>query len=130
MREKELIQKLEEATDEIEALLQENDKLVKLSNELRFGLQKTKGQHSSESAQLSETHRGKNKTQEYEQTILDAILNDQRRSCDSESHGDDLEVACIGRKPPLTSAADSRPSRTAYVGSLHFLFLAHECVIS
>ena len=109
MREQELIQKLEEASDEIEALLKENEKLM------QFELQKTKNPISShkESLQPSETDNQRRK-QEYEQTMLDAILNDQSRSCDSESH-DDLVVACIGQKPPLSSAASSKPSRMAFV---------------
>ncbi|KAL7540310.1 hypothetical protein ACHAXR_011407 [Thalassiosira sp. AJA248-18] len=112
-REQELIQKLEEATDEIEALLRENEKIMQVSNELRFELQKTRGELSSrlDSRQLSQPDSQKD-TQEYEQTMLDAILNDQSRSCDSESH--ESEVACIGRKPPLSSAADYRQSKTAY----------------
>ena len=106
-REKETIQKLEEATDEIDALLRENEKLMTLSNELRFELQKTKDSSSKEPGHPSQTEY-QNKTQENEQTLLDAILNDHSRSCDSESH--DSEVACIGRKPPLSSAADYRSS--------------------
>ena len=118
-REQELIQKLEEATDEIEALLIENEKLMMLSNELRFELQQTKTHHQSSSRRTPNQTRGNNddKTLEerHEETILDALLNDQSRSCEeSESH-ESSEVACIGRKPPLSSASDSRPSKTAYV---------------
>ena len=110
IREKEIIQKLEEATDEIDALLRENEKLMTLSNELRFELQKTKDSSSTEPGHPPQTEY-QNKTQENEQTLLDAILNDHSRSCDSESH--DSEVACIGRKPPLSSAADYRSSKNA-----------------
>ena len=39
MQEQQLISRLEEATDEIDALLQERDQLMKLSNELKFELQ-------------------------------------------------------------------------------------------
>ena len=116
-RERELIQKLEEATDEIEALLIENEKLMMLSNELRFELQQTKSHHQS-SSRITNQMRGNNHDEE---TILDAVLNDQSRSCEeSESH-ESSEVACVGRKPPLSSANDSRPSKTAYVRLLtHF----------
>ena len=117
-REQELIQKLEEATDEIEALLIENEKLMMLSNELRFELQQTKSCHHS-SSRITNQMRGNNHDEtleeRHEETILDALLNDRSRSCDeSESH-ESSEVACVGRKPPLSSATDSRPPKTAYV---------------
>ena len=124
-REQELIQKLEEATDEIEALLIENEKLMMLSNELRFELQQTKSHHQSSSRITNQMSRGNNHDEtleeRHEETILDAVLNDQSRSCEeSESH-ESSEVACVGRKPPLSSATDSRPSKTAYVRLLtHF----------
>ena len=109
-REKELIQKLEEATDEIESLLVENDKLSRLSNGLRFELNKTKPSSSSLTTRSVDSEPLAN-----EQTMLDAILNDQSRSCESERSRDYEEVACIGRKPPLVSVTNSRPSKTAYV---------------
>ena len=109
-REKELIQKLEEATGEIEALLIENEKLMALSNELRFEVQQTReSRHAPPTRDGEETE----ETNEYEQAMLAAILNDQSRSCDSESH--ESEVACIGRKPPLTSAVECRRSKNASV---------------
>ena len=122
MREQELIQKLEEATDEIEALLGENEKLRKLSNELRFELSNTR-KSKLPSLDPQQDTIGQHINQEHEQEMLDAILNDQSRSCDSESHDDELAeaVACIGRKPPMSSAADYRPSKTPYVSSLHTL---------
>ena len=117
-REQELIQKLEEATDEIEGLFIENEKLMMLSNELRFELQQTKSRHQSSSRtphQMRCNNDDKTLEEGHEETILDALLNDQSRSCEeSESHNS-LEVACVGRKPPLSSANDSRPSKTAYV---------------
>ena len=118
-RERELIQKLEEATDEIEALLIENEKLMMLSNELRFELQQTKTHHKSSSARTPNQTRSNNHDEE---TILDALLNDQSRSCEeSESH-ESSEVACVGGKPPLSSAT-SRPSKTAYVRWSTFFIL-------
>ena len=125
-REQELIQKLEEATDEIEALLIENEKLMMLSNELRFELQQTKSCHQS-SSRITNQMRGNNHDEtleeRHEETILDALLNDQSRSCEeSESH-ESSEVACVGRKPPLSSATDSRPSKTAYVRLSTFFHL-------
>lgn len=118
-REQELIQKLEEATDEIEALLIENEKLMMLSNELRFELQQTNTHHLSSSRITNQTRSNNHD----EETILDAVLNDESRSCEeSESH-ESSEVACIGRKPPLSSASDSRPSKTAYVRWSTFFIL-------
>lgn len=118
-REKELIQKLEEAADEIEELLQENEKLMILSNELRFELQRRRSQSSSPARPGSATqpeHRHESQSGE----LLDAILNDQSRSCsDSVSQLAMLEddVACVvGQKPPMSSCpADHVPSRNAYV---------------
>lgn len=112
--ERELIKRLEEATDEIEVLLAENQTLTNVSNELRFELSKSK------------EHRLSSRTDPldppincpcsgYQETMLDAIMNDQSRSCDSQSQDDREVVACIGHKPPVSSAADYRPSRTAYV---------------
>lgn len=126
-REQELIQKLEEATYEIEALLTENEKLMKLSNGLRFDLEKSNGQpFSHENSQQQSELDHQDMTQENEQLILDAILNDQSRSCcDSESR--ESEVACIGRKPPMSSASDCRPSKTAYVRMLQ-LYLHLLCL--
>lgn len=113
----ELIKNLEEATNEIEALLKENDKLTKLSNALRSELNNAK--HTPSSDIISQPPlpptRSDNEHRAYEQTLLDAILNDQSRSCESEGSHDDEVVACIGRKPPLAIAANSRPSKTAYV---------------
>mmetsp|Transcript_10224 Transcript_10224/g.22732 ORF Transcript_10224/g.22732 Transcript_10224/m.22732 type:complete len:153 (-) Transcript_10224:348-806(-) len=122
MRENELIQKFEEASDEIENLLKVNEKRMKLFNELRFELQKSKGQLSSrmESLQPSETY-NRSRKKEYDRSMLDAILNGQSRSCGSESH-DDSVVECIGQKPPLSSAAECRPFKTAYVRIASFLF--------
>lgn len=118
-REQELIQKLEEASDEIEALLKENGKLMRLSNELRFELQKAKGQPSLQQTSGTENQI---RRQEHEHAILNAILTDQSRSCDSESH-DELVVACIGHKPPMSSAADRIRSKTAYVRTaFHYAF--------
>ena len=119
----ELIKKLEEATDEIEALLKENVKLTKLSNALRSELNNAKHTPSSDitSQPPLPQPRSENEHRAYEQTLLDAILNDQSRSCESEGSYNDKVVACIGRKPPLAIAANSRPSKTAYVRTiLHF----------
>ena len=112
-REQELIQRLEEAGDEIEALLRENENLHHLSNELRFQLQKkTKGRlTSSTKAQHQSQTNCQSGNQEY--NLLNAVLNDQSRSCE-DSESQESEVACVGRKPPFSTAADSRPSKTAY----------------
>lgn len=111
-----LIQKLEEATDEIEGLLKENEKLTKLSNELRSELNKAR--HALSSDKQSSTNPPTSADGErhaYEQVMLDAILNDQSQSCESDGSRNDAQVACIGKKPPMASAANRRPSKTAYV---------------
>ena len=71
-REKELIQRLEEATDEIDALLKEKAKLIKLSNESKFQLTSC-----AESFSSSPEHDVQSHADEYEQALLDEILNDQ-----------------------------------------------------
>ena len=132
-REKELIKKLEEATDEIEALLKENEKLARVSNELRFELNETmRGRSSSgiDPPRRPPSTRGDGETAEHERRMLDAIMNDQSRSCGSSpssARKDTLVsevVACIGRKPPMTNAAESRPSKTAYVRAMPLLFIS------
>lgn len=127
-REKEVIRKLEEATDEIEALLAENEKLAKISNELRFELNKTHGRSSSRNDAIRPpSMRGDSETREHEQKILDAIMNDQSRSSASSPSSVknsilESEVTCIGRKPPMTNA-DSRPSKTPYVRTTLLFFI-------
>ena len=122
-REQELIQRLEEASDEIEALLRENERLMNTSNELRFELQRSKSRQSSSSL-LRLPHRQKvedtGTLHEHEQEVLDAILNDRSRGDEDERHESSTdEVTCVGRKSPLTTnAAESRPSKTAYVSLL------------
>jgi len=120
-REQELIQRLEEASDEIEALLRENERLMNTSNELRFELQRSKSRQSSSLLRLPHRQARDNNTEifnEHEQEVLDAILNDKSRSDEDERHENSAgEAACIvGRKSPLTTnMAESRPSKTAYV---------------
>lgn len=109
--ERELIKRLEEATDEIEVLLAENQQLRKISNELRFELSKSKDRLSSSTEPMEPPVT----CEQGDTGMLDAILNDQSRSCDSQSQDDREVVACIGHRPPVSSAADYRPSRTAYV---------------
>jgi len=120
VREQELIQKLEESTDEIESLLNERDMLIHHSNEIKQELQWFKDRYLTSNASLVEVgtptacHNG----QRHEQHMLDAILNDQSKSYDSESNAtpeNNFRVACIGRKPPLANPTDARPSKTAYV---------------
>lgn len=124
-REQELIQKLEEATDEIETLLNERDRLVNVSNKLKYELQQTNAMLSSrnecETAPLQTiTSPRKNRNHLHDQAMLDVILNDQSNSYDSESHDESenySRVACIGMKPPLSNGADVRPSKSAYVST-------------
>ena len=118
-RERELILKLEEATDEIEALLTENEKLAKISNELRFELfnmnsndQFTTGKDDTK----SRSTRDDVKDRFQEQEMLDAIMNDQSRSCNSEHSSPNIskkkmhvsKVTCVGTKPPLAKAVERK----------------------
>lgn len=115
-REQELILRLEEASDEIEALLKENERLMDTSNELRFELQRTKSRQSSSSLLRLPHRQARDNTErlhEHEQEVLDAILNDRSKSDEDERHESSADV---GRKSPLTTnMAESRPSKTAYV---------------
>ena len=118
-----MIQNLEEATVEIETLLAENEKLAKISNELRYELNVIKGQRTSQQPSL----RDDGKVREHEQKMLDAIMNDHSASCGSSlcsPRNDRLEseVTCIGRKPPMTNAAELRPSKTANVRTMMPLY--------
>lgn len=135
VREQELIQKLEESTDEIESLLNERDMLIHHSNEIKQELQWFKDRCLTSNASLVEVgtptacHNG----QRHEQHMLDAILNDQSKSYDSESNAtpeNNFRVACIGRKPPLANPTDARPSKTAYVSVsvIALLCLSGNCV--
>lgn len=111
-----LIQKLDEAADEIEELLKENEKLTKLSNELRSELSKARHALSFDiESSTNPPTSADGECRAYEQVILDAILNDQSQSCESDGCRNDAQVACIGKKPPMASAANRRPSKTAYV---------------
>ena len=118
-REQELIQRLEEASDEIETLLRENERLMNTSNELRFELQRSKSRQSSSLSRLPHRQARDNTEtlHEHEQEVLDAILNDRSRGDENERHDSSAdEVSCIGRKSPLTTnIVESRPSKTAYV---------------
>lgn len=102
MQEQQLISRLEEATDEIDALLQERDQLMMLSNELKFELQRANRQIQSSVASQTMTIGQELREQEDEGSgqILDAILNDLSASFDAESHEEPEAVACIGKKPP------------------------------
>ena len=104
MHEQQLISRLEEATDEIDALLQERDQLMKLSNELKFELQQANQQIQS---RITSNTIQEPCVQEDEGTgqILDAILSDFSASYDGESHGEPEAVACIGTKPPTGNTA-------------------------
>jgi hypothetical protein len=123
-REKELIQKLEEATDEIEVLLKESEKLARISNELRFELDRGGQSSKKDAPRRPPSTRGDGETAEQERRMLDAIMNNQSRSCGSSpssARKDTLVsevVECIGRKPPTTTAAASRPSKTVYVRTM------------
>ena len=118
LHEQQLISRLEEATDEIDTLLQERDQLMKLSNELKFELYQALStkevQKRSSKRSLNEGQRSRLEPQEDEAAgqILDAILNDfSATSCDGESH-EESEVACIGMKPPTGNTTRSVRTNT------------------
>lgn len=110
-RERELILRLEDSTNEIEALLTENEKLAKISNELRFELLNM----NSDDRFTSGSSRDEVKNRFQEQEMLDAIMNDQSRSCGSERSSPNnsrkihvSKVTCVGTKPPLAAKAVER----------------------
>ncbi|EJK52706.1 hypothetical protein THAOC_27986 [Thalassiosira oceanica] len=117
LREQELIQRLEETTDEVEALLRENDRLLRLSNELRTKLLQYKPSprpSASSSADAGLPHLG---TVAYP-SLDDAILAETSIGNIDDVEEQSVQQACVvGRKPPLANSnPDSRPSRTAYGG--------------
>ena len=149
VHEQQLISQLEEASEEIDTLLQERDQLMKLSNELKFELHQAlstnEGQKRSSTRSLNEgQQQSRLEPQEDEAAghILDAILNDfSAASCDGESH-EESEVACIGMKPPTgntTSVSNCSPRIKLYLhlvssSTFAYVYLAdispHNCVRS
>ena len=111
--------------DEIEALLTERDQLTKLSNELKYELQQARSHevNCNASSKLYQTSPCQFNEMR-DQAILDAILNDQSRSYDSESHESDnnTRVACIGIKPPWFNTTNSRHSKKSNVRSIFYFF--------
>ena len=127
MQEQHLISRLEEASDEIDALLEERDQLMKLSNELKFELQQ-----ANQKVQSNSTSYMKERAQEDEGAgqILDAILNDFSASHDGESQEESEAVACIGTKLPTGNTTNVRASFATVHLYLHFIKLTSsvECV--
>lgn len=125
IREQELVQKLEEAADEIEALLEERDRLLTLSNDLKAELQcadKRSRQANTSSLWY------KDAIVEDNQILVSAILDDLSRSCDGESipriSEDKPVVACFGAKHPLSDSSNYASSKCGYVSvSLKSLLL-------
>ena len=110
-REQELVQRLEEATDEIEALLNERDELLTMANGTRVNNKPTRRDDPVNRVQEPV----KNETQ-----LMHAILNDTSRSYDGQSESTTTSkynglVACFGKKPPLSNVTNFRPSRNGYV---------------
>jgi chromosome segregation ATPase len=135
VHEQQLISQLEEATDQIDTLLQERDQLMKLSNELKFELHQAlstnEGQKRSSARMLNEGQQQSSRLEPQEDEaaghILDAILNDfSATSCDGESH-EESEVACIGMKPPrgnITSVSNCSPRIKLFTSCL----ILHLCI--
>lgn len=117
-REKELLQKLVEASDEIETLQGERDRLLTLSNDLKAKLQCDNAGSRQINASLGEPRYNKEVTMEDNQVLVSAILDDLSRSCDGESipkvSDDKAVVACFGTKHSLSSAADFTSSENGY----------------
>lgn len=137
LREQELIQKLEESSDEIETLLDERDKLLTLSSRLKRELQWAKEQYqgySSDSPRLcADVVSPRNRRSEtaltgHEKNLMNAILEDLSRSHDGESQttksADKPIVACFGKKPPMSRAPDAISSKNGYVSTCVSLFPA------
>jgi len=118
LREQELIQRLEETTDEVEALLRENDRLLRLSNDLRTKRLQcnppSRQSHVSSSVDAGLSRLGKVADNP---SLDDAILAETSMGNIDDVEEQSVHQACVvGGKPPLTTShADSRPSRTAYV---------------
>ena len=123
LREKELILNLEEASDEIEALIEQRDKLLSLSNRLENELKWIKEQRHSHSSAQHQSHLHSADHDKVvvknDKNLMNAILNDLSRSFDGENQAASSEenatVACFGTKPPLLSVSNLRPLKNAHV---------------
>jgi hypothetical protein len=123
LREQELILSLEEASDEIEALIEQRDKLLSLSNRLENELKWIKEQRHSRSSSQHQFHLHSADHDKVvvknDKNLMNAILNDLSRSFDGENQAASSEesaiVACFGTKPPLLSVSNLRPSKNAHV---------------
>ena len=123
-REQELVQRLEEATDEIEALLNERDELLTLVNGTRMNNKPTRRDDPVNRVQEQFTRcrfsNEKETTAKNETQLMHAILNDTSRSYDGQNESTTSSkynglVACFGKKPPLSNVTNFRPSRNGYV---------------
>ena len=119
LRERELIKRLEETTDEVEVLIRENDHLLRLSNDLRTKLLQCKPSsrlwNASSSADTGFLRRPSSVA---DRSLDDAILAETSMGNIDDVEEQSVQQACVvGGKPPLVAGnADSRPSRTtAYV---------------
>ena len=133
LREQELIEKLEEASDEIETLLDERDKLLTLSSRLKRELQWAKEQYqgySSDSPRsCADVVSPRNRRSEtaltgHEKNLMNAILGDLSRKSQTTKSADKPIVACFGKKPPMARAPDAISSKTGYVSTCVSLFPA------
>lgn len=129
-REQELILNLEEATDEIETLIVERDKLFTLSNRLKNELKCAKEQrhyHSSASPQsrVHSDYTDDSVVGNSDNNLMNAILNDMSRSFDGEYQtacsDENAIVACFGKKPPLLSVPKHVSQSISYATRCHIL---------
>lgn len=114
-REQELIQKLEEATSEIEILVEERNELLVLSGLNNDIIIAGRDHHVTSSIpqqrQYATTNSGNN-----DRNLMSAILNDLSRDGDSETtHSVNNVVACFGNRPPRANASELKPSKNVCV---------------
>jgi hypothetical protein len=122
IREQELIQKLEEAFDEIDGLIEERDNLLKMCNFLKDERRLIDDDQSEICSRPRYVCQQANRTLKVnnDKHLMSAILNDMSGSFDGESQTassarlGNKAVACFGNRPPITVASDSR-SRSGYV---------------
>jgi len=133
LREQELIQKLEESSDEIETLLDERDKLLTLSSRLKRELQWAKEQYQGYPSDSPRScayvvsprnRRSETALKGHEKNLMNAILGDLSRKSQTTKSADKPIVACFGKKPPMARAPDAISSKTGYVSTCVSLFPA------
>lgn len=111
-REQELIQKLEEATDEIESLAQERNKLLKMIR---------KDQHETILRPQQFRPYVANGNGNNDKNLMSAILNDLSKDGESEAASSigEVRVACFGTRPRSNHATLVPTKNVARTGGLN-----------